>query len=456
MKTIVMFNLAETTRDPRVRRIASSLADLDNRVIVIGIKSECKTAHEKYDKFEIVRVNAPHNCKVKKMDKFSDVCPSAAEIIRKCSRQVFSEPLRISIRLKERLKDFLKKLLGFRLRMKLRRLYGGKTNQVEQCNPVFNEHSEIYRIRRTMLINLELYKSALEHNPDIVHCNDLDTLLAGFMLKENYNIPLIFDAHEIFPEQMAEHMRSHLWHGFYTELEKSLLEYTDGRITVCDSLGRYFEQYAESQEFITIRNVVSKEYLPDESVLNRQNNPIRILYHGAYLPFRGLDEIIESAQYVQNAVFVFRGMGQHEGALRRKVNENGLNDKIVFEDPVSVDMLVQKASECDIGLNPFISVCKNTEYALPNKFFEYMMAGLAIVSSDLAEMRALTQKHEIGVLLKDNTPMSIAETINHLISSKEKLIKFRKNAYKCAKEEFFWEKEERRLFEFYQKFLELA
>ena len=35
-------------------------------------------------------------------------------------------------------------------------------------------------------------------------------------------------------------------------------------------------------------------------------------------------------------------------------------------------------------------VCKNTEFALPNKFFEYMMAGLALARADLIEMRNLT------------------------------------------------------------------
>ena len=453
MKTVVMFNLAETTRDPRVRRIASTLAESGNRVIVIGAKTESIVPFVKFGNIELKRVEFPRVNNTKAMRQFSNICPAAAEIIQKCDPKVYFAKMKFRTRVIGRVKNFLKNLLGLRLRRKLRSLYDVAKQQIEQGNMVFNEQKEIYYIRSIMLINLEFYKEALEYKPDIVHCNDLDTLLAGFMLKENFGIPLIYDAHEIYPEQLAEHMRSDIWHSYYTELEKRLLEFTDGRITVCDSLGRYFEQNVQSREFVTIKNVVSKDYLPDANILDRQNEPIKILYHGNYFKYRGLDEIIEAAPYVDNAIFIFRGMGQHEGELRRKVKERRLDDKIFFEEPVSVDKLVLKASECDIGLNPFISVCKNTEYALPNKFFEYMMAGLAIVSSDLVEMSNLTQEHEVGILLKDTAPMSIAEALNHLINSREQLSMFRNNAYRSAKEEFYWEKEEERLLEFYQKFL---
>lgn len=440
-KTIAMFNLTETRRDPRVRRIASAIADMGHRVIVFGIKSEVTESYEKLDNFEIVRVDIPMLYTEKEMMEIGRLCKNAEDMLYRCDPLVVTKDIGLFNILQIKINNKYNKL-----KMKIK---SNRNNTVKE----FNTEQEILAIRSIMLINLNLYKEAFKYKPDVVHCNDLDTLLTGYMLKTNLNIPLIFDAHEIYPEQLAVHMRSDIWHNFYTRLEDKLLKYTDGRMTVCDSLGEYFKKNNESEDFITIRNVVSKKYLPDESILDRNNSSIRILYHGAYFQYRGLDEIIEAAPLVSNAKFVFRGVGQYETVLKEKVKEKNLEKIISFEPPVGVNELVSKACENDIGLNPFISVCKNTEYALPNKFFEYMMAGLAIVSSDLVEMRNLTQKLQIGELFLPDKPDNIANALNKFTSSPEKLRQARFNAYKAAKQEYNWENEKVKLHNYYTKFL---
>lgn len=440
-KTIAMFNLTETRRDPRVRRIAGTLASQGHRVIVFGMKSEVYKKYERLDNFEVVRVDIPLLYSEKEMKQIGISCPDAEGLLMSCNPLVLTEKIGLLVNVKRLVSKGLRKILNGQYVLGNR----GK----------FDQTQEILAIRSIMLINLNLYCSALEFKPDIIHCNDLDTLIAGFMLKKRLKKPLIFDAHEIYPEQLAEHMRSEIWHNFYTKLEKKLLPYTDGRLTVCDSLGQYFKKVYKSGEFKTIRNVVSIKHLPDTSILKRSNKPVRILYHGAYFPYRGLDEIIQSAPLVNNAIFIFRGIGHYEEKLRSQVKDLGMEKRVFFEPPVKVDELVSAASENDIGLNPFISVCKNTEYALPNKFFEYMMAGLAVASSDLIEMRLLTNKLGIGTLLRPDSPQSIADSLNELVDSPEKLSKARYNAYMAAMEEYNWEQEQVKLIDYYKEFIDI-
>jgi glycosyltransferase involved in cell wall biosynthesis len=255
---------------------------------------------------------------------------------------------------------------------------------------------------------------------------------------------LIFDAHEIYPEQLAEHMRSEIWYQFYSRLERYLMPYTDGRITVCDSLGTYFQKTYKSAPFLTLRNTPSIKHLPDQSILDRSNLPIRLLYHGAYFPYRGLDELIAIADKIEKGIFIFRGIGGYETALKAQAKAKHLDHRVCFEPPVSIDALVSSASLCDIGLNPFISVCLNTEYALPNKYFEYMMAGLAVASSDLIEMRLLTKKLDNGILFDPTNPEQMTDCINHLIQDHERLHAYRRHSYEAAKTEFHWENEEKK------------
>ena len=74
--------------------------------------------------------------------------------------------------------------------------------------------------------------------------------------------------------------------------------------------------------------------LPPESILKRKNKPRNILYHGVYLPYRGLDEVILASKYVENAHFVFRGLGSYEKTIKELVYKENLENKITFAKPV--------------------------------------------------------------------------------------------------------------------------
>jgi glycosyltransferase involved in cell wall biosynthesis len=114
--------------------------------------------------------------------------------------------------------------------------------------------------------------------------------------------------------------------------------------------------------------------------------------------------------------------------------------------------LVETASSCDIGLNPFVNVCKNTEFALPNKFFEYMMAGLAVMSSDLIEMRQLTQSLDVGRVFPQLTPRAMADTLNELLSNRDAIARYRQNSYFAARERYNWETVETSFLENFHRF----
>ena len=315
------------------------------------------------------------------------------------------------------------------------------------------EAGEIAAIRSIMLINLALYKAAAEIKPSIVHCNDLDTLLTGYMFKCRGGIPLVFDAHEIYPEQLGEDMRSDKWYRFYTRLEESLIHAADGRMTVCDSLADYFSERYGAVGFKTVLNVPSLAHSLGPEILSRERERRKLLYHGAYAAYRGLEEIIRAVRWVENADVVFRGIGSHQKQLKELCRAEGAGDRITFAAPVTVDQLIPAAAGCDIGLNPFVPNCKNTEYALPNKFFEYMMAGLGCVSSDLIELRRLSSQLRIGITFPDFEPRRIADRLNELLACPEQVDEFRFNAYQAARSRYNWEHEEREFLLYYSRFL---
>ena len=91
-------------------------------------------------------------------------------------------------------------------------------------------------------------------------------------------------------------------------------------------------------------------------------------------------------------------MGYHEQALKQRAIDKGVQDKVTFLAPVAVDELVGTATGFDAGLNPFLSACKHTDVCLPNKFFEYTMAGLAAACTHLVELSSHVKRYDLGVI----------------------------------------------------------
>src|SRR3954447_16133531 len=403
-QTIAMYNLNDTRRDPRVRRIGLSLVNAGHRVIVFEMQGANASERDLIDGIEIHRVPVPARYEAVDMAEFRNVCGSAFDVIARCDPHVAGGRAGWYGSGADRLAA---------IRDHLRRKFG-------RAQPVSSSGlGEIAAIRSIMLVNLAIYKAAAKVKPSIVHCNDLDTLLIGYMFKCKSRIPLIFDAHEIYPEQLSEEMRSDTWYHFYTRLEEILIHAADGRMTVCDSLADYFFERYDAAGFKTILNVPSVVYLPNHEILSRSRNRRKLLYHGAYFAYRGLEEIIRAVRWVENADVIFRGIGSHQEQLKELCRAENAGDRITFAAPVTVDQLIPAAAGCDIGLNPFVPNCKNTEYALPNKFFEYMMAGLACVSSDLVELRRLSSRLKIGVTFPKPRARSVARVLDKVAACPE-------------------------------------
>jgi glycosyltransferase involved in cell wall biosynthesis len=106
--------------------------------------------------------------------------------------------------------------------------------------------------------------------------------------------------------------------------------------------------------------------------------------------------------------------------------------------------LVRKAAESDIGLFALPAHSLQNVYVLPNKFFEYMMAGLALCVSDLPEMTKILKERDLGALIPAVAPAAIAAAINSF--DRASIDVYKRNALAAAPE-LSWETEGRRLVE---------
>ena len=98
---------------------------------------------------------------------------------------------------------------------------------------------------------------------------------------------------------------------------------------------------------------------------------------------------------------------------------------------VPFEEIIPFTSQYDIGmfLVPFSTF--NLKMCLPNKFFEFIQARLAIAIGPSPEMAKLVQQYHLGIISKDFTPKSMAESLNKL--TKEEILQYKENSNKTAK-----------------------
>ena len=172
---------------------------------------------------------------------------------------------------------------------------------------------------------------------------------------------------------------------------------------------------------------------------------IQVLYHGLGAPCRGLEQAIDSvALWRPEFKLSLRLMATEAyiDSLEKRAVRNGVSDRVEFLEPVLFPDIIGCAVEADIGYCVLEDFSPQRRFSLPNKFFEYTMAGLGVVCSDLSELRKLGERYRHCVFVDRFSPVGIAECINNL--SPGAINRLKQRALEAARE-LCWENEQAKM-----------
>ena len=273
--------------------------------------------------------------------------------------------------------------------------------------------------------------------------NDLDTLPANFLAARLRGKKLYYDSHEYFtevPELLHRPGIKKVWET----LEKLMLPSLTHTYTVSQAVAdAYVEKYHIRMQ--VIRNFPRKAMVSRESGIDLKEGGKRILlYQGVVNVDRGLEEAVEAMKYVPDTIFYIAGRGDIDHALREQVRTSGLEDRVRFLGAIPFEQLPSVTAQADLGLSIEKMVGLNYTYALPNKLFDYIHAGVPVLVSPLPEIKKVLEQYWIGAFIESHDPRHIAEKINALLNDSEGRSRM-KAALKEAREVYCWEKEEEKL-----------
>ncbi len=299
--------------------------------------------------------------------------------------------------------------------------------------------------------NLKMFVLLWQEPPDIVHAHDLWVLPGAAMAAHLKNKKLIYDAHVYYAglEIFNRHpVRKMLW----LMLERKLVQYADVLLTVSDPLAeKYRVRYPGIPDCRVIRNLPVRE-IPDRTRAKPFPRPFEhmLVYHGHLKPGRGLTNLIRAMGYLDDTGLVIFGGGELFAELRQLVEKLDLSSKVIFRSYIDLESLISTSAQADIGITLFERTSINYSYALPNKFFEYIMAGLPVLASDIETFTFYMNTYDIGKTVDPADPGQIADAIREMTTDHIILDRWRKNARKAA-ETLNWDHESAEMINIYEK-----
>ena len=295
-----------------------------------------------------------------------------------------------------------------------------------------------------------MYRVAnLYKNRDIIHCNDLAALPIGVLIKKFFNkdVRIVYDAHEYEINDTPNESRIRIRIKYF--MEKTLIKYADKVITVSDSIANeYVRLYGIEKPELVLNTPVFKEIEKKDifrETLSIESNKTIFLYQGGLSKGRGIEMLLDTFKQTNDDknVIVFMGYGSLKNLVQTAAEKY---ENIYFHPAVSPGILLDYTSSADFGISTIEDSCLSYRYCLPNKMFEYVMADVPVIVSNLPEMKKIVKENQIGIIVKENTVAGLTITINKAVKlDKMRLI----DNLQKVKEIYNWEEQEKVLLEVY-------
>lgn len=246
---------------------------------------------------------------------------------------------------------------------------------------------------------------SINNKSNYIICNDLDTLPIGFLIHHISKNPvkIIYDCHEYETERDGMTKITKIILKYF---ERILINCTDNIFCVSDSIACAYESDYAIRKPKIVLNCPSFQEHPKKNIFRDffglHINQKIFLYQGGLKSGRGIEILIESFSNLQNdnCVIVFMGYGPLENIILAASKKN---KTIFLHKAVNPNVLLNYTSSADYGILFYEDTCLNHRYCSPNKIFEYLMAGLPVLTSNLYEMKRLVESEGVGIVADDNT-----------------------------------------------------
>ncbi len=277
---------------------------------------------------------------------------------------------------------------------------------------------------------------------------DLYSLFVARQLSKLHKGKLIYDSREIY-SALGPLAENKIKQRILSFLEKILVKHTSEIIVSgeldAEYLKTYFKVKVPYHVFMNLppfREPLKSDYIRKKFSITDEKTVL--LYQGMLLPGRGILAIVRALPFFENAVLVLYGEGYFKQDIAEEANLLNVHRRVHFAGVAPYDELHEITCSADIGLVFIQPISLSYNLALPNKLFEYCMAGIPSLASDLPAISKIVEEYHIGKLVPHNAcPQELAVALKQLAGKKENY----KEACSEASKIFCYEAQEQKIME---------
>lgn len=164
------------------------------------------------------------------------------------------------------------------------------------------------------------------------------------------------------------------------------------------------------------------------------------IFTGTHGLANGLNAVLDAAVELKkrqrtDIKLVLVGDGMQKKALLERATELQL-DNVIFHDPVNKAKLAGLMASADIGLQILANVPAFYYGTSPNKFFDYISAGLPVLNNYPGWLAELITKEQCGFAVPPENPQAFADALEQAANQRERLIEMGRNGQQVAREQF--------------------
>lgn len=170
------------------------------------------------------------------------------------------------------------------------------------------------------------------------------------------------------------------------------------------------------------------------------NSDLMAIFTGAHGIANGLDAVLDAAVELKrrrrdDIKLVLVGDGKLKPALQERARAEQL-DNVVFLPPVPKHQVARLMAAADIGMQILANVPAFYYGTSPNKFFDYIAAGLPVLNNYPGWLADLIRQHDCGFVVPPEDPAAFADALEAAAADRERLKEMGRRARKLAESQF--------------------
>ena len=246
-----------------------------------------------------------------------------------------------------------------------------------------------------------------EREYDFVVCHDV--LLLSTVRRHFPSSRIIVDLREFYP---AQNESSFLWRCTFGRLASYVCSHhaglADAFVSVSPGLASLYERTFGIRSTV----IMSFPHAQKSREASFPNWPLKIVYHGIATPARRIEQsvlMMHKLTGIAELHLVLVPTDDRYLARLKRLSEQ--TQAVWLHPPVPSDQIGEMLRQYDIGLVLLDPELSNHAVALPNKLFEYLQAGLMVVTTPGGEVESFVNREGVGCAASSIQAEALADVL---------------------------------------------